>query len=115
MAKMLVIDDETDTLMLIKQIFQKLGFEVTTLSTGNRAVEIAEKYHPDIILLDVNLDYPFDGREISKQLRSKESTKDIKIFLCSAYNSGPLRSESKADGFISKPFNLTQLKNIILS
>ncbi len=111
---MLVIDDETDTLMLIKRIFQNWGFQVITLSTGSRAVEIAEKYHPDIILLDINLDYPFDGREISKQLRSNEKTKDIKIFLCSAYNSGSLKSSHIEDGFISKPFNLTQLKNIIL-
>ncbi|MEJ0104862.1 MAG: hypothetical protein WDO19_20910 [Bacteroidota bacterium] len=42
MAKMLVIDDETDTLMLIKRIFQNWGFQVITLSTGSRAVEIAE-------------------------------------------------------------------------
>ena len=110
----MVIDDDTDTLMLLKNIFQKSGLEVFTSATGNNAVEKAEKYHPDVLLLDVNLDYPYDGRKICEQLRDNEKTKDIKIFLCSAQYRDDKKAVFREDGFIPKPFDLVQLENAIL-
>lgn len=66
--KVLVVDDEKDILELLKYNLQKEGYDVKTALDGVTAVEIAEKYLPDLVVLDIMMPEQ-DGVETCRQLR----------------------------------------------
>lgn len=111
--RLLIIDDEEDTLLLLQLLLQKKGFEVNVLSSGYKALEKAEQYDPDIILLDVKLDDDNDGRDICRRLKSNDKTNKSKVYLCSAHASMLEQAGVGADGFIHKPFNIKKLVETI--
>ena len=53
--KVLLVDDDSDILTSMQAAFEPTGAEVETASNGNKAVELAEKNHPDLIILDMML------------------------------------------------------------
>lgn len=108
MRKILIIDDEEDSLFLLKLVLQKSGFEVYTLSTGRTAINAAAELKPDLILLDVKLD-GYDGRDICWQLKHNEETKHSKIFLSSAHVTDRRERGYDEDDFIPKPVIVKEL------
>ncbi len=108
--KILVIDDDEDILNALGMLLSGVGFDVTTSSTPNILESLGkESILPDLILLDVVL-VENDGRELSKRLKEKKETKHIPILLMSAHpNIAESVEESKADGFLSKPFQVDRL------
>lgn len=114
MHKILIIDDEEDSLLLLNKMLTRKGFEVHTLSTGSSAVEKAEQIHPDLILLDIRLDNGYDGRNICKQLKADPVTKNCKVFLSSAHVRRSVEySGYSEDDFIPKPIVINELLNKI--
>ena len=112
MKKILVVDDDTDILEVVKIVLTSYGFEVETHSSGLGVPEIVTAFHPHLILLDINLPGK-SGVEICKEL--KENT-DIPILLFSAHaDKKSIVQEAMADGFIEKPFEVTHLLNTIRS
>lgn len=67
--KVLVVDDEEPILELLKYNLEKQGYEVKTASNGQIAVEVAKKFHPDLVLLDIMMP-KMDGVEACRQLRA---------------------------------------------
>lgn len=109
MKRLLIIDDEIDTLFLLQTILQKKGFEVDIASSGEFALQKAAEFNPDIILLDIKLDNNFDGREICYQLKTNLKTSKPRVYLCSAHHSLSTASKYAEDGFIHKPFIIRNL------
>jgi two-component system alkaline phosphatase synthesis response regulator PhoP len=52
-GKVLVVDDDDTILDLLKYNLEKEGYEVITSNDGLKAIEIAKRFHPDLVLLDV--------------------------------------------------------------
>lgn len=67
--KVLVVDDEEPILELLKYNLEKQGYEVKTASDGQMAVDVARKFHPDLVLLDIMMP-KMDGVEACRQLRA---------------------------------------------
>lgn len=67
--KVLVVDDEEPILELLKYNLEKQGYEVKTASDGQMAVELAKKFHPDMVLLDIMMP-KMDGVEACRHLRA---------------------------------------------
>ena len=67
--KVLVVDDEEPIQELLKYNLEKQGYEVRTASDGQMAVEVARKFHPDLVLLDIMMP-KMDGVEACRQLRA---------------------------------------------
>lgn len=67
--KVLVVDDEEPILELLKYNLEKNDYDVKTSNNGIKAVEVAKKYKPDLILLDIMMPGQ-DGVETCRQLRS---------------------------------------------
>ena len=81
MHKVLVVDDEEPILELLKYNLEKGGFEVKTALDGTRAVEIAKKFVPDLVLLDIMMP-KMDGVETCRLLRDiPELQKTFVVFL----------------------------------
>lgn len=103
--KVLVVDDEESILELLKYNLQKEGYEVKTALDGISAVEIAKKFHPDLILLDIMMPKQ-DGVETCRQLREiPELSRAFIIFLTarSEEYSEIAAFDVGADDYITKP------------
>src|SRR5687767_15746827 len=105
MHKVLVVDDEEPILELLKYNLEKNGYEVKTAQDGARAVDIAKKFIPDLVLLDIMMP-KMDGVETCRQLRDvPELQKMFVVFLTarSEEYSEVAAFDIGADDYITKP------------
>lgn len=103
--KVLVVDDEEPILELLKYNLEKSGYEVKTAQDGARAVDIARKFVPDLVLLDIMMP-KMDGVETCRQLRDMpELQKTFVVFLTarSEEYSEVAAFDIGADDYITKP------------
>lgn len=84
-CNVLIIEDEVGYSDLLKKKLWEQGYDVSLVSTGERAVEQVELISPDIVILDIILPGK-DGYTILDELRKNEKTKDQKIVILSNLN-----------------------------
>lgn len=111
MAKILVVDDETNILELIKFNLEKDGHQVITTTSGEEGLRLAKIEQPDLIILDVMLPEP-DGLEVCRRLRSDQVTSMVPVLMVSARDDTLDRVmglEMGADDYIPKPFSPREL------
>ncbi len=111
-AKILIVDDEQDNLELIKDIFVS-EYDVRVASNGEKAIEIALEWHPDLILLDVVMPN-LDGFQVCLKLRQKSAMRGVPIIFLTNKNDPASESfglELGAEDFITKPFDKEVLKS----
>jgi DNA-binding response OmpR family regulator len=110
MKNILVIDDDEAILEAFKLLFQEEGYNVTSSSkNGKDILTLIESSTPNLIVLDMLLSGN-DGRLICKDLKSRESTKNIPIIMISAHPDAKKSAfDSGADDFIAKPFEINEL------
>jgi DNA-binding response OmpR family regulator len=110
-SKVLIIDDEK---LLVKSTSMGLkcyNFEPEGALDGLEGLLMAEKIHPDIILLDIMMP-GIDGWQVLERLKGDDNLKDIPvvIFTAKEYSNGKSEAELKgAVDFIQKPFELDEL------
>ncbi|MBL3656729.1 response regulator transcription factor [Fulvivirga sediminis] len=103
--KVLVVDDEEAILELLKYNLEKQGYEVKTALDGIKGVEVAKKFQPDLILLDIMMPKQ-DGVETCRQMRElPELASSFIIFLTarSEEYSEVAAFDVGADDYITKP------------
>lgn len=103
--KLLVVDDEKNILELLKYNLEKNGFEVKTAIEGKKAVSLAKKFLPDLILLDIMMPHQ-DGVETCRQIREIPELYNTHIIFLTARGeeySEVAAFEVGADDYITKP------------
>lgn len=103
--RVLVVDDEEPILELLKYNLEKSGYDVKTASDGFRAVEIAKKFTPDLVLLDIMMP-KMDGVETCRQLREIPDLQNTFIVFLTARSeeySEVAAFDVGADDYITKP------------
>ncbi len=115
MARLLFVEDEEQVLKTLKAYFSKEGFEVFCARTEPEALEHAERFPPDVVVLDVMLHEGPAGEE-SNGFKICQSLRDEKfrgpvIFLTArtAEEDKLLGFEMGADDYVTKPFSLREL------
>lgn len=104
-TRVLVVDDEPDIIDLLKYNLEKEGYEVETASDGIKAVKIAVKFKPDVILLDIMMPNQ-DGVETCRQIRDIPELKSTFIIFLTARSeeySEVAAFDVGADDYITKP------------
>jgi DNA-binding response OmpR family regulator len=104
--KILAVDDELDTLNLVKMILERNGFLVITASNGDDALQKANIEAPDLVLLDMVMPGK-SGLEVCKILKTQQKTKHIPVVIFTVLGRDVDRQLSKnagADGHLLKPF-----------
>jgi CheY-like chemotaxis protein len=105
-ATILVIEDEEDVMMFIRQILERFGYRVLEAMTGEKAVRLAKTFDGqiDLALLDIKLP-DMEGGKVYPLIM--EARPDLKVIVCSGYGiEGPPQDviDAGAEGFVQKPF-----------
>jgi len=107
--KVLVVDDERQIRDLLKEFLTNEAYEVILASNGKEAIELTEKEHPDVILLDLKMPV-MNGIEVCQRLKEEPKTQFIPIIVITGYVDNKIHTiEAGADDFVHKPINLTEL------
>ena len=108
--KVLVVDDEPDTLELVKLVLESGGFEVILANNGMEALAEIEKIKPDIVLLDIMMP-DMDGWDVFRKIKERNPDIPIAILTAKAQNIDKLLGLHvlKADDYITKPFGKNEL------
>lgn len=104
-TRVLVVDDEQDTLNLLRLILEIDGCTVFTTLNSKEALALAAKEMPDVVLLDIMMP-GLDGFELCKLMRAEPKTSNLPIIFVTAYEAldlEQLRIEAGADMVIFKP------------
>ena len=116
-SKILIVDDEIDTLLPLKRSLEVEDYIVVGASNGKEALIKARTEIPDLILLDLMMP-EMDGYEVCAKLKKDELTKNIPVIILTAKDT--VREKVKgldigADDYVTKPFHLNELKARIKS
>jgi DNA-binding response OmpR family regulator len=109
MATILILDDSMELLEMLPIIFKMKGHKAITSSTKDSFLQKLQTCKPDLILIDIYLRHT-DGREICKEIKGNEETKNIPVILISASpDKLTAYKDCDADGILEKPFDLNIL------
>ena len=108
----LIVEDDLDIADMLNAYFRVQGYEVQTVNWGEDGVRACQNDAPDLVILDIRLP-DIDGFEVAKRLRSGRKTREIPIiFLTEKRERGDRLKglELKADDYITKPFDIQELR-----
>ncbi|HQX92496.1 MAG TPA: twitching motility response regulator PilH [Thermomonas sp.] len=115
MARILIVDDSPSQLMSIRRIVEKLGHEALTAEDGAAGAEAAKREIPDLVLMDVVMPN-LNGFQATRAITRDAATKHIPVILVTTKDQDTDRvwgMRQGAKAYITKPFNETELANLI--
>src|SRR5690349_25014187 len=114
-ASILVVAADQEIVSMLSTRLGARGYKVITASDGHRAIELAKRERPDLLLLDVMMPGK-SGWEVARALKQDPITQAIKIVMVTAIGehvnelSSPIYG---ADAHIDKPFEFERLERVI--
>lgn len=111
--RVLVVEDEDNIALALDYLMTREGYDHDRIATGGGAIDLIRETHPDLVLLDVMLP-DVSGYEICQSMRMDPAFAQVKILMMTARGSAIERRKGMAlgaDGFISKPFELKELRD----
>src|SRR5215475_14384023 len=114
-ASILVVDDDPETVTMLTTRLGHRGYKVSSAGDGHRALELARREKPDLVLLDVMMPGK-SGWEVARALKQDPVTQGSKIVMVTAI--GEKTNEITApiygaDAHVDKPFEFEQLERVI--
>jgi PAS domain S-box-containing protein len=109
--RILVVDDKRSNAQSLELLLQTLGQEVFTAFDGQEALEMAQRHHPDVVLLDIGLPI-LDGYEVARRCRAHPELQTMTLVAMTGYGQESDRQRSQEAGFnahLVKPVNLDGL------
>ena len=111
----MIVEDYDDTRVLLKQVLEGLGYSVVEASNGQEAVDIADREHPDLILMDLDLPI-LDGIAATQRIRQQSHMEGVPIVAVTAYPMSYSRVKAFAKGcneYMSKPIDVSELTSLV--
>jgi CheY-like chemotaxis protein len=115
--KVLVVDDEPDTLEMFRDALEAAGADVRAVAAGREALSVAETWPPDLVVTDLGLP-GMDGYELLAAIRKTRPASACPVIAVSAYARLDDRSRALAAGFqahVAKPIEPPALISILCS
>jgi len=110
--KILIIDDDLDTLRLVGLMLQRQGYQISAATNGQQGLDKAFEEDPDLILLDVMMP-EMDGYEVTRRLRQNPSTMETPILMFTAktqLDDKVIGFEVGANDYLTKPTHPAELQ-----
>lgn len=116
LKKILVVEDNADTLELMSALLQFEGYTVVTAENGREGIDAAKSEHPDLIVTDINMPV-MSGTDMIKALRENPDFKGTPIIAITAYgkNGTDLAHQAGADKVLTKPVEYDLFRDYIRS
>jgi len=110
----LIVDDSKYIIELLTQIFTLKGYKCKAVSDYSSAMDELNNNKPRLIFLDVNMP-DINGYQFCEIIKSSEKYKDILVYYLTGTSQSEISVktlETKADGFITKPFDLSDFNDV---
>ena len=109
----LIVDDEPDTLEIIRKLLQFEGFEVLTASSGEEGIQRVTEEHPEVVLMDINLP-GINGNEALRRLKKIRPFPSVVMLTAYATVDNAIQAlKEGASDFVKKPFENDHLIHIV--
>jgi DNA-binding response OmpR family regulator len=110
-APILVVDDDPDSLDVVRTYLEAKGYRVATASNGQEALQRLEEVHPSVMLLDVMMP-GMDGWEVARVVKNHPDYAAVRVVMLTARSDFSDKQEglrAGADDYIVKPVRLEEL------
>ena len=107
MHKILVINNDLDTMSLLKSWFEKRRYVVEYTGNGEEVPQLMNEFQPDVVIVDVL------QNKVAEQLKANNETAKVPILLMTGYANARDYPADNSDDVIVKPFNLGLLEEKI--
>ena len=115
--KILIVEDNDDARESLQLLLESLGHRVVSAADGARALALAERLQPEVVLIDLGLP-TLDGYEVARAFRASPGGKTITLIAVTGYGQAENRRQSKEAGFdahLVKPVSETLLSRLIMT
>jgi PAS domain S-box-containing protein len=115
--KILVVDDNRDAASSLAMLLRVMGNETRTADDGLQAVNLADEFRPDVIVMDIGLP-KLNGYDACRRIRQALWGKDVVIVAATGWNQEEDRRRSKEAGFdhhLVKPIDTAELNHLIIA
>ena len=109
--RVLVVDDEAQTVQLLQIALEGEGYEVETASNGAECLLAIDRCRPDLVILDVGMPI-LDGYHVLRSLREQPGTEDLPVIMLTARSADEdvrISVDYDAIPHITKPFEMAEL------
>jgi CheY-like chemotaxis protein len=113
--RILVVDDDPIYLKSTKAVLESHGYHVDVAQAGNEALAIMDQHRPDLVILDVMMDWVLEGVTISQEMMSRRELQHIPIIMVTSIGSSehlgvfPQDQYLHIDSWLDKPCAPDQL------
>jgi CheY-like chemotaxis protein len=114
-TRVLVVDDNADASQTLAALLRHVGYQVSLAATGPRAIEVAEEFQPDVVLLDIGLP-GMDGFQTARNFRARRDGKRMVLVAISGYGVDEHRRQARDAGFdqyFTKPVGFDTLREFL--
>jgi len=114
-ARILVVDDEPEITEIIEAFLDNAGYQVRVLNKAQEAIENAQEFKPDLILLDIMMPGT-DGYTVCNQIKENAGLKNTPVIFLTGKDSKDDQGKSfqvGGDMYIKKPFSCERLLEIV--
>lgn len=111
----LVVEDDEDARMFMRLALERLGYIVFEAGDGEEALEVAERVHPHVILMDLSLPV-MDGLACTQRIRKTDGMSAVPVIAVTAHQGTDFREGAKGAGFdayVTKPIDVDSLDELI--
>ncbi len=107
--KILIVDDEASIRRILETRFKMLGFDTATASDGEEALDVFNRFNPDIVVLDIMMP-KMDGYGVTREIRKGSDTPIIILTALGDVTERITGLELGADDYVVKPFSPKELE-----
>ncbi len=114
-GRILVAEDVEDNLELFRDVLELAGYRVVCCGDGLTAVELATRYVPDLVLMDISLP-GIDGHEATRRIRAHPATRHLPVIAVTAHAMPADREQALAAGcstYLAKPVSPRVLMQVV--
>ncbi|MFU8855778.1 MAG: response regulator [Deferrisomatales bacterium] len=114
-ATVLVVEDNEDNRALVVKVLTRQGYRVLEALSGEEALDLAAREHPDLVLMDLNL-RGMSGFDATRRLKEDPELRGVPVVALTAYAMVGDRERALAagcDGYLSKPVDVRRLPETV--
>ena len=98
--RIMIVDDDPDFVEVTRAVLRSEGYQVTSASDGDEALNMISSEAPDVVLLDVMMDWPLEGVRISREMMHRRELRDILIIMITSIRSSEYRRVFPQDEYL---------------